>query len=421
MSSTGVLALITVPLVTAVIGYTTNWTGVLMLFYPVRFRGVRARWLHSLARLLPYRLRQIPGIMIGGIGWQGIVPSRAAKMGSLAVDSGIAKLGTPKEFFRQLDPEKIAEQIVISTRQEIPELVARIMRREHPQLWDNLPPQLRGLLVQRVQQQLPEIVRSLTRQIGEHIDQLLDVKLMVIKRFDPELANRVFLEMGRRELWFIQNFGFVFGFLLGIPVAALTHFVTLWWLLPILGVLIGYVTNWVALWMIYEPPEPRRLGPLRWQGLFVRRQREVADVYASIVAQEILTVAEFGRELLHGPRSDRTRALIEAALRPAIDRAAGPLRPAVRVAVGAREYDAIRRSFASEPIEQMMVPLSDPEFSRAQSATMRRLIAERMREMAPQDFAEMLRTATREDEWLLLLHGAVLGLAGGLIHLAIFG
>ena len=29
---------------------------------------------------------------------------------------------------------------------------------------------------------------------------------MVIKRFDPELANRVFLDMGRRELRFIQNF-----------------------------------------------------------------------------------------------------------------------------------------------------------------------------------------------------------------------
>jgi hypothetical protein len=51
---------------------------------------------------------------------------------------------------------------------------------------------------------------------------------------------------------------------------------------------------------------------------------------------------------------------------------------------------------------------------------MRKLIAERMREMPPRDFSEMLRTATREDEWLLLLHGAVLGLAGGLIHVGIF-
>jgi hypothetical protein len=52
---------------------------------------------------------------------------------------------------------------------------------------------------------------------------------------------------------------------------------------------------------------------------------------------------------------------------------------------------------------------------------MRKLITERIRAMPHAEFADLLRTATKEDEWLLLLHGAVLGLAGGLIHLALFG
>jgi uncharacterized membrane protein YheB (UPF0754 family) len=419
--SASTLALITVPFVTGVIGYLTNWTGVLMLFYPVHFRGFRARWLQRIARRLPYKLRQIPGVMVGGIGWQGIVPSRAAKMGSLAVDSGIAKLGTPREFFEQLEPDKIAQQIIERVRPDIPEVVHGVMLREQPGLWQRLPAPIQDIVVRRVEEQLPDIVRELTRQIGEHIDQLVDVKLMVIKRFDPELANCVFLDMGRRELKFIQNFGFAFGFALGIPVAAITHFLPFWWLLPILGIVVGYVTNWVALWMIYEPAQPQRWGPFRVQGLFIRRQPEVAGVYARIVSEEILTVSEFGKELLGGPQSDRTRALIEAAMRPAIDRAVGPARVAVRVAVGAREYDALRDAFAAEPVERVMGPLSDPEFSAQQSQTMGRLIQERLRKLPPEDFAEMLRTATREDEWLLLLHGAVLGLAGGLVHLAIFG
>ena len=419
--SQSTLALMTVPFVTGVIGYVTNWTGVLMLFYPVRFRGWRVPGAQAVVRLLPHKLQQIPGIMLGGIGWQGIVPSRAAKMGSLAVDSGIAKIGRPREFFNQLEPDKIAEQIIVSARQDLPGVVDGIMEREQPRLWQELPGEIKELIERRVLAQLPEVVHELTGEIGEHIEQLVDIKLMVIKRFDPELANRVFLDMGRRELKFIQNFGFFFGFALGIPVAVLTHFVTAWWLLPILGVVIGYVTNWVALWMIYEPAEPRHWGPLRVHGLFIRRQPEVAEVYARIVADEILTVAEFGSELLHGPQSDRTRALIEDAMRPAIDRAVGPARRAVQVALGRREYDSIREAFATEPVDQMMDPLTDPAFSREQSATMRKLITERMREMAPTDFAELLRTATREDEWLLLVHGAVLGLAGGLIHLAVFG
>src|SRR3981081_1546530 len=128
--SKSTLALITIPFFTGVIGYVTNWTGVLMLFYPVHFRGYRSRLLQSVARPLPRKIQQIPGVMLGGIGWQGIVPSRAAKMGSLAVDSGIAKLGTPTEFWHELEPDKMAEQIIETTRADMRATVARIMARE---------------------------------------------------------------------------------------------------------------------------------------------------------------------------------------------------------------------------------------------------------------------------------------------------
>ena len=66
--------------------------------------------------MLPRRIQQIPGVMQGGVGWQGIIPSRAAKMGSIAVDKGIAKLGSPADFYRQLEPETIAEHILDTAR-----------------------------------------------------------------------------------------------------------------------------------------------------------------------------------------------------------------------------------------------------------------------------------------------------------------
>ena len=104
--------------------------------------------------------------------------------------------------------------------------------------------------------------------------------------------------------------------------------------------------------------------------------------------------------------------MIQAALRPAIDRAV-PARDAVRVAVGTREYDAIRESVATEGVEYTITPLTDPEFNRRQAEPVRELFARRMRELPSADFAELLRSAMREDEWLLVLHGAVLGFGGG--------
>ena len=37
------------------------------------------------------------------------------------------------------------------------------------------------------------------------------------------------------------------------------------------------------------------------------------------------------------------------------------------------------------------------------------------------DFVEMLRSAIKQDEWLLFVHGGALGLFAGFLHLAIFG
>jgi hypothetical protein len=97
------------------------------------------------------------------------------------------------------------------------------------------------------------------------------------------------------------------------------------------------------------------------------------------------------------------------------------MRPAVRAAVGAREYDAMKDSIAEEGVEYTMTPLTDKDFNREQSSKIRELITDRMRKLSPKDFSEMMRSAMKEDEWLLFLHGAVLGIGAGLLHLAIFG
>jgi uncharacterized membrane protein YheB (UPF0754 family) len=423
MSTHEWVKLISIPFFTGVVGWLINWTGLIMLFNPVSFHGFRIPGLLELSTLLPRKLQEVPGIMQGGMGWQGIVPARAAKMGSISVDKAISKLGTPAEFFEQLEPEKMADHIVGVFKPEIPAIVDRTMRREHPGLWSDLPPRAREAVYARVEAQLPDIVHDITDEIGIYIDQLLDPKLMVVDHFErhPALVNRIFKSIGKKELRLMVNFGFVFGFLFGIPVAVVTHFVAAWWLLPVLGVVVGWTTNLLGMYVIFEPVHERRLGPFKLQGLFLRRQDEVAEIYGRIIADDVVTLENIGNFLLKGPRADRTRQMLEEAMGPAIDRAAGPVRGAVRVAVGTREYDNIRDSVAHEAADHTLIGFQDPEFSAHQSEQMRSLIAQRTKELAPQDYVEMLRSAIKEDEWMLYLHGAVMGLAGGFIHLALFG
>ena len=412
----------TIPLFTGVIGWLINWTGLWMLFSPLSFHGVRIPGMRELSSVLPRKLQEVPGVLDGGVGWQGIVPARAAKMGSIAVDKAIAKLGTPAEFYQQLEPEKIAEHIVAVFRPEIPELVDEVMRREHPNLWRDLPRPVREAVVERVQEQLPSVVGRVTDEIGIHIDQLLDPKIMVIDHFrkNPGLVVRIFRDFGQKELDLMVRFGFIFGFLLGIPVALVDQLIGQWWVLPVLGVVVGWVTNLLGMWLIFEPTEPKRYLGIRAHGLFLRRQDEAAEVYAQIIAEDVITLERIGDFLLDGPRGDRTRQMLATALRPAIDKAAGPARAAVRVAIGAQRFDTIRESVAQEAVGRTITPFRDPEFSKRQAENIRVLVARRTKELPPRDFVEMMRSAIKEDEWMLYAHGAVMGLAGGFLHYAIF-
>jgi uncharacterized membrane protein YheB (UPF0754 family) len=414
---------LSIPLFTGLIGYITNWTGVWMLFYPVEYKGFRVPGLEAIAPYLPRRLKLVPmGLTKGHVGWQGIIPSRAAKMGSIAVDRGLARLGKLSDFYTELEPDKIAEHLLATALPEIRSTVDGIMQREHPHLWRTVRGPLREAAYQRVEAELPNVVRALTDEIGQNIDQLADIKLMVIRKMEerPELCNRVFQDVGAKEFRMIINFGFIFGFVFGIPLMLLTMVAPQWWLVPMCGIGIGWVTNWLAIEAIFEPVVPKRILGITFHGLFLRRQQEVAETYSAIIADEVITIANLGDDLLNGPKSDRTHRKIQHMLSAAVDRAVGPARPLARVAVGPAGYAAIGRSLAAETTQLSLAPIQDPVFNKRQSANIAGFIACAMRNLAPDEFCDLIRAAIKEDEWLLFLHGGVLGLFAGLVHVALF-
>ncbi|QIS15730.1 DUF445 domain-containing protein [Nocardia arthritidis] len=422
---TVLLELVTIPLFTGIIGYITNWTGVLMLFKPIRFHGISVPGLRALFPFLPKRIQVLPLLSYDGrLGWQGIVPSRADKMASIAVDKGLAKLGNIADFYREIEPDRLAEHFINVGDERIHGIIEEILRREHPQLWYNLPTQVRDMVHARVKQQLPHILRELTEEIGNNIDQLIDVKQMVIRYFQarPQLLNQLFQVLGAKELRFMQNFGFYFGAPMGVVLVALLH-VTHWSslvVLPIGGVIIGWTVNWVGINLIFAPAYPKWYCPWR-QGLLIKRQDEITEGYAELVSSQVMTVANIGDELLHGPRSDRTIQMLEDTLRPAADRALGPARPAVKFVLGSREYDSLSATLTTEAMSIAPIAFADPDFNVQQGKQVNEYIARQMSQLSPPDFVDMLRSAIKQDEWLLFVHGGVLGLFAGYAHILVFG
>ncbi len=63
-------------------------------------------------------------------------------------------------------------------------------------------------------------------------------------------------------------------------------------MLPVIGAIIGWVTNYIAIKMLFRPYRPIRIVGLTIQGLLPRRRKEFAQSIARTVERDLLTAED---------------------------------------------------------------------------------------------------------------------------------
>jgi uncharacterized membrane protein YheB (UPF0754 family) len=378
---------VSIPFVAAVVGWATNWVAIKLTFLPLEFRGIE-----------PY------------LGWQGIIPSKSGKMATIFAESTMFRLGTLGEIFGHLDPQKMADHITEVVDPRLDEYTDEVMfYGGHGALWRTLPSLVKRRIYERVRLQMPRLVHELMSEVGENVEDLLDFKYMLVSQLekDKQLLNRLFLEAGAEEFRFIVRSGLYFGFAFGLVQLGVWTWYKSWWVLPSFGGLVGYATNWIAINLIFRPLYPRRLGPWTVQGLFLRRQKEVAAVWCRLVTREIVTIRQIIQAMLSGPRSQDVEQVIKRH---------------TQLAVGVEGLEDIRQTVGEKAVTVSIEPFKHWDFNEDRAAVLEELLRERMEALPPNEFQDLLRPCFQEDEWKLILMGGVLGFLAGLAQLVfVFG
>ena len=384
------------PLVASLIGFATKIVAIHMMFEPIEFVGKRP-W----------------------FGWQGIVPRNAARMAAIAVDTLTRKLLKTEELFDRLDARRIASEIEKPLAEAVEDITREIAAVYSPGLWQSAPEAVRRRLVERIKAEAPQLIADLMAEIKKDVHRVFDLKHMVVSNLirDKRLLNRIFREVGSGEFRFIRNSGLYFGFILG-GLQAVTWAVTQSPLvMPVFGGLTGWFTDWLALRMVFEPREPRRfLGLFTWQGLFQKRRSEVAGEYGRLIAQEVLTPSAIINSILTGPMSDKLFMMIQKQVERTIDEQAGVARPLVVFAYGSARYQEMKSQVAKRLIERLPETLKHVEQYAADAMDIQNDLSSKMRQLTAEEFEGLLRPAFKQDEWILITVGAVLGALVGEIQ-----
>jgi len=383
-----------IPFVSALVGWITNVLALKMTFYPIKYYGVR-----------PF-------------GWQGIIPSKARKMAETAVDLWTTKLLDIGTQFSKLEPENVAREMSPAIDNLSRQIIDEVMEAKLAKIWDKTPENLKNNVYEQVSESLPVIVEEMMKDVKANISQMLDLKYLSVSALtqNKELLNQMFLKCGEEEFKFIKKSGFYFGFLFGLIQMIVWYFFSYWWILPLFGIIVGYSTNYLALKLIFRPLNPIKIGKMIIQGMFIRRQVEVSTEYSRIVASKIITIENIFEYIIRGPGSSKLKAIVQKHIENTIDETAGLLKSLVEISTGSRLFIHIRNIACFRFMQELPMNIRHV-FGYAENAlNLEQILREKMINLSSIEFEAFLRPVFKEDEFKLIIIGAILGGIAGILQ-----
>lgn len=388
-----------IPVFAAIAGWATNWLAIKMTFYPLQYLGV------------------------GPIGWRGVVPSKIRKFATGMVDTSIERIGGLKAIADAIDMNLVRDHFLGSAHPLIAEAVHDIMRSQKRVVWENLPAPTKKLVFDLVEAELRDGFDDLANDIHGQFERLLDLRELVVRKCeeDPDLLNRMVFACAAKELRFLVNSGAIFGFVFGVVQALVWYFVPAWWVLPLFGVLVGTMTNWIAIQLIFTPVEPIKIGPLRFQGLFLKRQSEISAEFSRVFTEDVVTAKEVVATLIHGERKDRLLVLLRARV-SAILESTLVVQLIAQATVGPKGYADLKDAALEKALKYTEELSEDKAFNSAQAKAVQSMLHAKISAQPPAEFQDLVRPIFHEDEWILVAIGGLLGALAGWAQLAyLFG
>ena len=384
-----------IPFIAGFIGWFTNWLAVKATLYPVEFVGIRPAF-----------------------GWQGVIPKNTEEMSRSFSQLIHDKLLNIEELFSGIDHENTEEldKVVENASQEI---IREFSTNIAPESWARAREKLREYINTLVRRNVRTVTIEIMDRMAKEAGDIIDIDAIVNEAMveDRALLGRVLIEIAGPEFKFIERSGLWFGFLFGIIQMAVWIIYPASWVLPAAGFLVGYITNWLALNLIFEPKEPKQIGPFKVQGVFIKRQREVATSFADVIAERVLNADNLVRHISEGPNRGRVLSILEEQVEESMkvyekDAMVGML-------VTKDKLEEAKADLLDRVRKADMTDSSQIKTFADQTRHIHGQLEANLAALDAAQFSGILRPVFQKDEWKLILAGGVIGTAIGAAQVAL--
>jgi len=193
----------------------------------------------------------------------------------------------------------------------------------------------------------------------------------------------------------------------------------MFWLQPFVAAFTGWFTTWIAIFMLFHPRKPKRFLGLTIQGIFPKRQRQVAEKLGSMVAKELIHFDEIAIQLKNPEMLKNLNPTIEKHLDNFLQVKLKEKLPIISMFVGDGTMQKVKDGMMEEIALLLPEIIHQYTDSLSEKIDIEKMVTEKVSNFSSDKLEEILQSVMKKEFKFIEIIGAVLGFVIGLIQMAL--
>jgi len=193
----------------------------------------------------------------------------------------------------------------------------------------------------------------------------------------------------------------------------------MFWLQPLIAAFTGWFTTWLAIKMLFHPRNPVRFLGITIQGVFPKRQMQVAQKLGSVVANELIHFDEIANQLKDPALLKTLTPTIEKHLDNFLSVKLKEKLPVISMFVGEATLTKIKEGMLEEI--ELLLPDIITQYTDSLSTkiNIEKMVTDKVAAFSSDKLEDILEAVMKKEFWFLEIVALILGLVIGLIQMGL--
>lgn len=192
-----------------------------------------------------------------------------------------------------------------------------------------------------------------------------------------------------------------------------------WWFytIPFISAFIHWLTIWMALKLLFHPRQPKRILGFTLQGVFPKRQQQIAESLGRIVGQELLSFGDIEKKITDPQNVQRILPVVEEHIDHFLRNKLKESMPMIAMFIGEKTIAQLKSVFMQELTELFPVIMKNYVAHLREDLDLEKIVVEKIAGFSNDRLETMLNEFLTKEFRFVEVIGAVLGFLIGLLQI----